>query len=65
MSSDPAAPAPDAASDSPAKPPVEQKPIDAIALAKEVMLERLENLLERLLMALRRYRARRGNWWET
>lgn len=66
MSSDPAAPAPDAASDPPAaKPPVEQKPIDAIALAKEVMLERLENLLERLLMALRRYRARRGNWWES
>lgn len=47
-----------------AKPPVEHKPIDAIALAKEVFLERLQNLLEWLLMRLKRYRARRGNWWE-
>ncbi|MFP5365108.1 MAG: hypothetical protein ACLGI5_20545 [Thermoleophilia bacterium] len=44
--------------------PAEHKPIDAIALAKEVALERLENLLEWLLMRLRRFRARRGNWWE-
>jgi hypothetical protein len=42
----------------------EVKPIDGIALAKEVALERVENLLEWLLMRLRRYRARRGNWWE-
>lgn len=45
----------------PAPAPAERKPIDAIALAKEVALERLENLLEWLLMRLRRFRARRGN----
>jgi hypothetical protein len=45
-------------------PPVEHKPIDGIALVKEVVLERLQNLLEWLLMRLKRYRARRGNWWE-
>jgi hypothetical protein len=45
-------------------PPVEHKPIDGIALAKEVVLERLQNLLEWLLMRLKRYRAKRGNWWE-
>jgi len=44
--------------------PAEHKPIDGIALFKEVALERLENLLEWLLVRLRRYRARRGNWWE-
>jgi hypothetical protein len=44
--------------------PAEHQPIDGIALFKEVALERLENLLEWLLMRLRRYRARRGNWWE-
>ena len=53
-----------AADPPPAKPPVEHKPIDGIALFKEVALERLENLLEWLLMRLRRFRARRGNWWE-
>jgi hypothetical protein len=42
----------------------EHQPIDGIALFKEVALERLENLLEWLLARLRRYRARRGNWWE-
>lgn len=48
----------------PAPAPVEHKPIDAIALFKEVVLERLQNLLEWLLMRLKRYRARRGNWWD-
>jgi hypothetical protein len=42
----------------------EQKPIDGIALFKEVALDRLEHLLEWLLARLKRYRARRGNWWE-
>jgi|GEM_PF-4494860 len=53
MSSEPAvspAAAPEAA---------EAKPIDGIALAKEVVLERLENLLAWLLIRLRRYRERR------
>ena len=44
--------------------PVEHKPINGIALAKEVVLERLENLLEWLLLRLRRFRAQRGNWWD-
>jgi len=44
--------------------PGEQKPIDGIALFKEVALDRLEHLLEWLLLRLKRYRARRGNWWE-
>ena len=42
----------------------EHKPIDAVALAKEVVLERLQHLLEWLLMRLKRYREKRGNWWE-
>ena len=45
-------------------PPAGHKPIDGIALLKEVALERLQNLLEWLLERLKRYRARRGNWWE-
>jgi len=48
----------------PPAPPVEHKPIDAVALLKEVVLERLQKLLEWLLDRLKRYRARRGNWWE-
>ena len=48
----------------PATPPAEHKPIDAIALFKEVVLDRLERFLEWLLMRLKRYRAKRGNWWE-
>ena len=44
--------------------PVETKPLNALALAKEVVLERLENLLEWLLRRLKRYRAGRGDWWE-
>ena len=58
MTTDPAAGPPAA------KPAVEHKPIDAVALAKEVVLERLQNLLEWLLMRLKRYREKRGNWWE-
>lgn len=51
--------------DPPAEAPAaEHKPIDGIALAKEVVLERLQNLLEWLLMRLKRYREKRGNWWE-
>ncbi len=45
-------------------PPVQTKPLDAIALAKEVILERTQNLLEWLLRRLKRYRASRGDWWE-
>ncbi|MDP1850541.1 MAG: hypothetical protein Q8K79_22310 [Solirubrobacteraceae bacterium] len=44
--------------------PVEAKPLNAFALAKEVVLERLQNLLEWLLRRLKRYRAKRGDWWE-
>ena len=40
------------------------KPIDGIALAKEVFLERLEQLLVRMLERLRAYRARRAGWHE-
>jgi hypothetical protein len=52
--------APDAAPAAPAAPP----PLNAIALAKEVVLERMQNLLEWLLRRLKRYRAERGNWWD-
>jgi hypothetical protein len=44
--------------------PVQAKPLNGVALAKEVVLERLENLLEWLLRRLKRYRAARGDWWE-
>ena len=44
--------------------PVEAKPLNAVALIKEVVLERLQNLLEWLLRRLKRYRAKRGDWWE-
>jgi hypothetical protein len=44
--------------------PAETPPLNAIALAKEVVLERAQNLLEWLLRRLKRYRAGRGNWWE-
>ena len=50
--------------DPPPATPAEHKPINGIALLKEVALERLQNLLEWLLARLKRYRARRGNWWE-
>jgi len=53
-----------AAEPPPATAPAERTPINPVALAKEVALERLENLLEWLLTRLRRFRARRGNWWE-
>jgi hypothetical protein len=55
----PEGPAPVSASAS-----AEHKPIDGIALFKEVALDRLEHVLEWLLARLKRYRARRGNWWE-
>jgi len=42
--------------------PVEAKPIKAVALAREVVLERMQNLLEWLLCRLKRYRAARGEW---
>jgi hypothetical protein len=42
--------------------PADHKPIDAVALAKEVALDRLEQLLELLLRALRRWRAGRASW---
>jgi len=44
--------------------PVQTEPLNAVALAKEVVLERLQNLLEWLLRRLKRYRAGRGDWWE-
>ena len=44
--------------------PAETQPLNAVALAKEVVLERMQNLLEWLLRRLKRYRAGRGNWWE-
>lgn len=61
MSTERAPEPPDAVA--PSQPP-QQKPIDGIALAKEVGLDRLQNLLEWLLTRLKRYRAKRGNWWE-
>jgi len=48
----------------PAPAPVETKPLNAVELAKEVVLDRLERLLTWLLARLQRYRARRGDWWE-
>ena len=45
--------------------PVQTKPLNGVALAKEVALERLQNLLEWLLARLKRYRERRGDWWDT
>ena len=55
----------DGATSSAATPPAEAKPLDGVALAKEVILDRLQNMLEWLLRRLKRYRAGRGNWWET
>jgi len=40
------------------------KPLNGVALAKEVALQRLEDALEWLLRRLKRYRAGRGDWWE-
>lgn len=54
---------PDAATPA-ATAPAESPPLNAIALAKEVVLERIQNLLEWLLRRLKRYRAGRGDWWE-
>ncbi len=53
-----------AAATAPPAAPAETPPLNAIALAKEVVLERMQNLLEWLLRRLKRYRAGRGNWWE-
>ena len=49
---------------SPSAAPAETPPLDTFALAREVVLERVQNLLEWLLRRLKRYRAGRGNWWE-
>lgn len=46
----------------PSAAPAEPKPINAIALAKEVVLDRIEQLLEFLLRRLRRWRAGRPDW---
>lgn len=62
-----AAPGADAPGGDPAAAPVkpaEVEPINAIALAKEVVLDRVERLLTWLLERVRRYRAKRGDWWE-
>lgn len=48
----------------PAAAPAQTPPLNALALAKEVVLERMQNLLEWLLRRLKRYRAARGDWWE-
>ena len=40
------------------------KPLNGVALAKEVFLDRLQSLLEWLLRHLKRYREKRGDWWE-
>ena len=40
------------------------KPLNGVALAKEVALERLQNVLEWLLRRLKRYREKRGDWWD-
>ncbi len=45
--------------------PAKTKPLNAVALAKEVVLDRLQGMLEWLLRRLKHYRAGRGNWWET
>jgi len=45
--------------------PAKTKPLNAVALAKEVILDRLQGMLEWLLRRLKHYRAGRGNWWET
>ena len=44
--------------------PAETKPLNGVALAKEVALDRVQGMLEALLRRLNRYRAGRGNWWE-
>ena len=44
--------------------PMETKALNGVALAKEVALERLQNALEGLLRRLKRYREKRGDWWE-
>jgi hypothetical protein len=58
------APGGDPAPAPPAAAPIETKPLNAVALAKEVVLDRLERLLTWLLARLQRYRAKRGDWWE-
>lgn len=40
------------------------KPLNGAALAKEVALQRLQDTLEWLLRRLKRYREKRGDWWE-
>lgn len=64
MTGEPAAGPPPDAPPPAARAQAEHEAIDGIALLKEVALERLQNLLERLLERLKRYRAGRGNWWE-
>ena len=52
-------------SSDPSDTPAETRPLNAVALAKEVVLDRLQGMLEWLLRRLKHYRAGRGNWWET
>ena len=40
------------------------KPLNGVALAKEVALQRLQDTLEWLLRRLKSYREKRGDWWE-
>lgn len=40
------------------------KPLNGVALAKEVALQRLQDTLEWLLRRLKRYREKRGDWWD-
>jgi hypothetical protein len=47
-----------------AAPAAPLKPLNGVALAKEVALQRLQDALEWLLRRLKRYRAKRGDWWD-
>ncbi|HEV2777516.1 MAG TPA: hypothetical protein VGV90_18140 [Solirubrobacteraceae bacterium] len=40
------------------------KPLNGVALAKEVALQRVQDTLEWLLRRLKRYREKRGDWWD-
>jgi hypothetical protein len=47
-----------------AAPAAPSKPLNGVALAKEVALQRLQDTLEWLLRRLKRYREKRGDWWD-
>jgi uncharacterized coiled-coil protein SlyX len=47
-----------------AQSPASIKPLNGVALAKEVALQRMQDALEWLLRRLKRYREKRGDWWD-